>query len=639
MKGKRLISLLLALTMFFSLCSMSVSATEKEIVIRETRKRDNYTYFTTEELMEILHLDEPTLKVLEQRIYDSVISGKGTCDLYDLQIPAGGEAQTALLCMFVRHPELGSMLRRSLSYMPRGDYYSYVRFNYRDSYEEAMERRAELREAADEFLCPFLAAEGLSDLELALLVHDELVQQCTYDTEELSGELTYTAYGALVLRKAICEGYEEAYSYLMNRLGITCSACVSEDINHAWNIIEIDGQEYNIDCTWDDPIPDHSGRAEHADFMLSTKALQKNHVADDFTGTTTSTTYDNYFWKNLTNAFCLVGDDIYYVNSGLYQWKNGKSTYIAAIPSGGKYLDTDGENLYMMTSTRIYIYNFSSKSWTQFYKPTMPSGHSIQGYYIDRGKLYVETYTGSDYSPSVRDKYQIVYDFKGTGTNHTYDSGSVTQVPTCVEDGIMTYTCTGCGHTRTESLANGGHVNTEVHNARPATCTEEGYTGDVYCYDCNEYLSYGSTIPAQHDYKETGRNEPTCTLTGAVSYTCALCGSMSSETLPATGHLNTELRGELLATQTNPGYSGDTYCLDCGKMIEEGTITAPASSSRDDIVGIWLWASVIYSRGEGSAQQVLRSMSESGVTDVYLLVCSCYTYTNICIVVNIVERQ
>ena len=39
------------------------------------------------------------------------------------------------------------------------------------------------------------------------------------------------------------------------------------------------------------------------------------------------------------------------------------------------------------------------------------------------------------------------------------------------------------------------HVNTETRNQKKATCTEEGYTGDLYCKDCNKCLQKGETIP------------------------------------------------------------------------------------------------------------------------------------------------
>ncbi len=41
-----------------------------------------------------------------------------------------------------------------------------------------------------------------------------------------------------------------------------------------------------------------------------------------------------------------------------------------------------------------------------------------------------------------------------------------------------------------------GHSNTEIRNAKKATCTEDGYTGDTYCVDCGKLLIEGEIIPA-----------------------------------------------------------------------------------------------------------------------------------------------
>ncbi len=43
------------------------------------------------------------------------------------------------------------------------------------------------------------------------------------------------------------------------------------------------------------------------------------------------------------------------------------------------------------------------------------------------------------------------------------------------------------------------HENTEVRDAKPATCTEDGYSGDIYCADCGKLLKKGTVIPANHD--------------------------------------------------------------------------------------------------------------------------------------------
>ena len=55
------------------------------------------------------------------------------------------------------------------------------------------------------------------------------------------------------------------------------------------------------------------------------------------------------------------------------------------------------------------------------------------------------------------------------------------------------------------------HPNTELRDAKEATCTEDGYTGDVYCTDCGLLLQKGEVIPAKgHTEKTEGAIEATC---------------------------------------------------------------------------------------------------------------------------------
>ena len=44
-------------------------------------------------------------------------------------------------------------------------------------------------------------------------------------------------------------------------------------MNHAWNLIKIDGEWYHIDVTWDDPTPDLLGRVNHVFFLISDDAI------------------------------------------------------------------------------------------------------------------------------------------------------------------------------------------------------------------------------------------------------------------------------------------------------------------------------------------------------------------------------
>ena len=70
------------------------------------------------------------------------------------------------------------------------------------------------------------------------------------------------------------------------------------------------------------------------------------------------------------------------------------------------------------------------------------------------------------------------------------------------------------------------------------------------------------------------------------------------EELPVTfTHGNTEIRGAVEATCTEPGYTGDVYCVDCGKLLEQGTViepTCPSAAFSDVPVDAWFHEAVDY---------------------------------------------
>ena len=158
---------------------------------------------------------------------------------------------------------------------------------------------------------------------------------------------------------------------------------------------------------------------------------------------------------------------------------------------------------------------------------------------------------------------------------HTWDAGKVTREATCTETGIKTYTCTGCQMTKTEEIAATGHRNTEYRNAKEATCAEAGYTGDLYCKDCNTKLRNGSAIAKKSHTWDAGMitTMATCTAKGIRTYTCTSCKATKTEEIAATGHQHTEIRNVKAATCAQEGYTGDTYCKDCGTKLSFGQKT------------------------------------------------------------------
>ena len=201
------------------------------------------------------------------------------------------------------------------------------------------------------------------------------------------------------------------------------------------------------------------------------------------------------------------------------------------------------------------------------------------------------------------------------GKKHTHDldSGRTTEPPTCTSEGKKEYCCiyANCPYKKTETLDATGHKNKETRNYKKPTCQEEGYTGDIYCKDCETLLSSGKitkkyehdwasgivtkeatckeegivtytcencgdtvtiSVPkTAHDYIEEQHQNATCTENGYGIFVCQICKEKKTEEISATGHVK-RTRNKKNATCKEEGYTGDIYCRFCDILLEEGTI-------------------------------------------------------------------
>ena len=105
-----------------------------------------------------------------------------------------------------------------------------------------------------------LGLAEMSDMDVILTVHDYLVLNATYDHEEADNGTNPDAHyasGALLDGLTVCSGYASAFRLLMMLNGIECEYAWSESDNHGWNLVTLDGKDYWMDVTWDDPdMPD-----------------------------------------------------------------------------------------------------------------------------------------------------------------------------------------------------------------------------------------------------------------------------------------------------------------------------------------------------------------------------------------------
>ena len=140
------------------------------------------------------------------------------------------------------------------------------------------------RERMSEKVAEYIGAASACDntAEKLLLIHDEMVKQCRYDTDY--ADESYHAYGILCNNTAVCQGYSQAFYMIMKELGIETDFCISESINHVWNYVKTDGNWYHIDVTWDDPIVKNSAgqivnrtTAYHDNFLVTDNSIIKSH--------------------------------------------------------------------------------------------------------------------------------------------------------------------------------------------------------------------------------------------------------------------------------------------------------------------------------------------------------------------------
>ena len=170
----------------------------------------------------------------------------------------------------------------------------------------AQERDQASRQLEDSL---YALLEGVGDgpqadaFETELLLHDRLAAQCTYETRAADEEdpaqtypSAFTAYGALVEGRAVCEGYARAMQLLLHRAGMECTLVTGTDenrVSHMWNLVTVDGKNYHLDPTWNDS----DDRLSHAYFNLTTEEILKTHTIDaDNIGVDTCTATDaNYY--------------------------------------------------------------------------------------------------------------------------------------------------------------------------------------------------------------------------------------------------------------------------------------------------------------------------------------------------------
>ncbi len=362
---------------------------------------------------------------LKNYLLENISKANSDIDISRFSIPTSA-ADALNNILFYGIPEVFNVYKIGYSYVSTKLLSVHLSFvDFADTEAEYKECFDAMKASADKLLDGIENNPSLSDAEKALLLHDRLCVLNEYAYSDVAFA-EHTAYGALVNRSSVCQGYTMAYMYLLNRVGIKNYYCSSDALNHAWNIVYIDEIPYHVDVTWDDYAWRQGGRGavgavKHDNFLRSTKGIiSTNHNATDFDSSPVDTRYDNYYWQNSDTEFQLVGNKIYYIDN-----KNERlmcaddNTVLKNISdvwsAGGKAfwvgnfarLSSAGGELFYSLSGGVYKYTLKTGASTKiFTPPSMASGYSVFGFTYEDGYLVCDINNAPPYG-DISGLYQV----------------------------------------------------------------------------------------------------------------------------------------------------------------------------------------------------------------------------------------
>ena len=148
---------------------------------------------------------------------------------------------------------------------------------------------------------------------------------------------------------------------------------------------------------------------------------------------------------------------------------------------------------------------------------------------------------------------------------HTWDDGQVTTAATCTENGVMTYTCTMCSDTKTETIPATGHA-----YGAPVWKWNDDFTASA-TFTCANDTSHVEKVDATVTSEVT---EGSCEVGGVRTYTAKVTfegkdyTDTKTEPVPAKGHTLTAVEA-VPATCETAGVKAHWKCNVCGKLFSD----------------------------------------------------------------------
>lgn len=164
-----------------------------------------------------------------------------------------------------------------------------IAYNYEKNIDEIRTQSKKVDELAEKIVKK-ITDNSMSDFDKEKAIHDYIVKNTRYDKENFDKGTTpiesHTAYGVFVNGTAVCEGYAIAMKKMLDIANVESLIVIgkADNVDHAWNLVKLNGQWYHADPTWDDPIYTVNGKivdiVSHKYFNLTDKEMGESHVWD-----------------------------------------------------------------------------------------------------------------------------------------------------------------------------------------------------------------------------------------------------------------------------------------------------------------------------------------------------------------------
>ena len=232
-----------------------------------------------------------TLSDVQKNIYKCVANGiknyESNFVLQDYEVVDSDttmkDVEKSMQAFFTDHPEVFYVDNEYTISTKRTLFNSYVELNVTYTIKTKEELDAKINEVETKINEYLSEAEGKDGFDAELILHDKLGQKIEYFNYEKIEDVPqecHSIYGAFVNGKAVCDGFSKALQVLLDRKGIENILVLGtlENESHAWNLVKLDDEWYNVDLTSDKAIKDVDANIIlHTYFNATTSKMETTH--------------------------------------------------------------------------------------------------------------------------------------------------------------------------------------------------------------------------------------------------------------------------------------------------------------------------------------------------------------------------